>query len=200
MSCSKHRCFICAVSLLALLFVFVGCGPGRYYNKGVDRYNEGDYDKAISEFRKTLEKDKNDEFPETPDWIVKCYLARARENFSSDIYAAVTDCECAVREAETLNASEGTTGDARGMLQRTTEERDRRSAGAKQLVEQARSAIAGKQYLAAYESARQSLEEALRLDPRNLDAASLLTRVNEAINKLKAEEHFDHAVEYEKER
>jgi tetratricopeptide (TPR) repeat protein len=200
MSCSKHRCFIYAISLLALLFILVGCGPGRYYNKGVERYNEGNYDKAISEFRKALEKDKKGEFPETPDWIVKCYLARARENFSSDIYAAVADCECAVREAETLNASEETTGDARGMLQRAIEERDRRSAEAKKLVEQARSAIEGKRDLTAYESARQSLEEALRLDPRNLDAASLLSQVKQAITKLKAEEHFGRAVEYEKER
>ena len=178
----KNRTRIAGMALLFLgmALVVTGCGPGRYYNKGVEKYNIRDYDGALGEFNKTLSKDENNEFPDTRDWIVKCHMGRGEKSYETNIYASVADFDRAVDEGRRLGASPALIEEAQRRHDDAVAERDRRARESKRLQEEAETAIAGRDY----DQAEQLLAEATKSDPRNRDAANLMNEVREIRRKI----------------
>ena len=171
----------CLLGLLALALLLAGCGPERYYNKGNERFNEGNYDKAIEEYRKAIEKDDDGEFPDAADKVVECYLKKAEQHYDTNIHNAVTECQSAVAEAKRLNVRPDTLQRAESALADTTAERDRRVAEAARLLAEARKIVAETCELGDYQRAQSNLEQALKLDPRNSEVSVELANIRRTI-------------------
>ena len=177
---NRKRIIVVVLLLAGVGLAATGCGPGRYYNKGVEKYNVRDYDGALTEFNKALAKDKNNEFPDTKDWIVKCYMERGEKSRETNIYAALSDFERAVDEGRRLGASQSLVDEAERLHEDAVVERDRRARESKRLQEKAEAAMAGRDY----DQAEQLLAEAMRVDPRNRGAAGLMNKVREIKRKI----------------
>ena len=177
---NRKRIIVVVLLLAGVGLAATGCGPGRYYNKGVEKYNVRDYDGALTEFNKALAKDKNNEFPDTKDWIVKCYMERGEKSRETNIYAALSDFERAVDEGRRLGASQSLVDEAERLHEDAVVERDRRARESKRLQEEAEAAMAGRDY----DQAEQLLAEAMRVDPRNRGAAGLMNKVREIKRKI----------------
>ncbi len=174
----------CLVALLALAVLLAGCGPERYYNKGEERFREGEYDKAIQEYLKAIEKDSDGEFPDASDKVVECYLKKSERHYDTNIHDALIECENAVAEAKRLTVRPDTLRRANDALLRAKNERDRRVAEAARLLDEARKAIDGKSDLSDYTLAQSSLERALKLDPHNSEVSRELANVRRTITDI----------------
>lgn len=173
--CNNRNIILAVLALAAASLLVAGCGPGRYYDKGVDKYNTRDYDGAIREFNKALAKDQNNEYPDTKEWVVKCYMGRAEKSYEENIYTAITDYARALEEGKRLGASQTLLDEAQRRNDEAVAERDRRAAESRSLQQQAEAAMNARNY----DEAENLLAKAIKIDPRNTGANDLLNKVRE---------------------
>lgn len=165
---------VVGVSLAAML---AGCGPGPSYDKGRQNYDAGSYDTAVAEFNKALAKDKNNEYPDTKDWIVKCYIANGKKKYeANNLYAAITDYAKGRDEGTRLQADPALISEAEQLYNDASAELAQRKTDSLALMEQGKQAFDEKRY----DDAENLLKDAINKDPQNAKAKGLLTTVTQA--------------------